>query len=596
MKINYNWLQDYIEEKLPDPQVLAEKIIFGAFEVEDIEEITTETVLDIKVLPDRAHDCLSHYGIAKEVAGLLGLHLKPLTFKEHTEAESDIKVTLETPLCRRYIARKIFDVKIGPSPEWLQTRLESIGQRSINNIVDATNYVMFSLGQPIHAFDYDKLTNGHLIVRYAHEGEPLTTLDDKILFLGSEMMVIADERHALALAGIKGGKVAEVDEHTKNIVIEVANFNPIMVRTTAKKIGIQTDSSKRFENELSPHVAGIAIHAITDLITELAGGQPEDPVDVYTEVQHPRTVSFTQQFIEQSLGTQISVENISEILDRYGYQHQISDGAFSVTIPYERLDIVGPEDMIEEIGRPFGYDKIEPRIPSLTFTPSTNSFFIEMQAVRNDLVKKGYSEVQTYSFRKKGDFEVARGAVGKSALRKNLTDGISESYELNKRNAALLGLEEIKIFEIGTVFPKSGEEVHVAYADKKGITELSLKDYIAKNSVSPTDSSASSQETSGKKFKMWSEYPFITRDISMWVPTITDALEVSQLIHEAKNDASQSFHMSIYQFDTFTKEGRTSIAFRLVFQSFERTLTNEEIDKVMENITKEVQQRGWEVR
>jgi len=233
MKISYNWLQTYIEEKLPEPEVLAEKIIFGAFEVEEQEKLATgDTVFEIKVLPDRAHDCLSHYGIAREVCGLLGLTLKPLVFKNHESVESDVQVSIETDMCRRYIGRKVFDVKIGPSPAWLVERLESIGQRSINNIVDATNYIMFGLGQPIHAFDYDKVFDGKIIIRNAHEGEQITTLDGKEITLSITDAVIADQEKALAIAGVKGGNAAEVTTETKNIIIEVANFDPVSVRKT----------------------------------------------------------------------------------------------------------------------------------------------------------------------------------------------------------------------------------------------------------------------------------------------------------------------------------------------------------------------------
>ncbi len=609
MKISYNWLQTYIEEKLPEPEVLAEKIIFGAFEVEDVECLPllggvaegrggTDTVFEIKVLPDRAHDCLSHYGIAREVCGLLGLTLKPLTFKNHESVEGDVQVTIETDMCRRYIGRKVFGVTVGPSPAWLVERLESIEQRSINNIVDATNYIMFGLGQPIHAFDYDKVSNGKIIIRNATEGEQITTLDGKEITLSATDAVIADSEKVLAIAGVKGGNAAEVTTETKSIIIEVANFDPISVRKTARKLGILTDSAKRFENELTPHLAGTVIHIITDLICELAGGQPCDPIDDYKQVAVQNTIIFSSDYINNILGTDIAREEIKTILNNYGYNFEEEDELFKVLIPYERLDLIGPHDMVEEIGRAYGYEKIIPVLPNLDFKPTRHETFDTISAIKLDLISKGYNEVMTYSFTKKGDFEVARGPVGKSALRTNLSDALKSSYELNKQNADLLGISEMKIFEVGTVFPKTGEVVHVAFADKKGISEMTLDEYVERNAPLAKGSwhealRVTEGSGAGEVFVMWSEYPFITRDIALWIPSETNPDEVLEIL---KSNGTSLLAREPKLFDTFSKDGKTSVAFRLVFQSFERTLMNEEVDKVMEVVYEKVKEKGWEVR
>lgn len=601
MKISYNWLQSYINEPLPKPEELAQRIIFGAFEVENSEHLEGlpdgDVVFDIKVLPDRAHDCLSHYGIAREVCGLLGLTRKELEFKTHESLESDIKVSIETGVCRRYIARKIFDVKVGPSPAWLAERLESIGQRSINNVVDATNYILFGLGQPAHVFDYDKLASGHLIVRQGRNGESITTLDGKVVALDESIGVIADERHPLAIAGVKGGTIAEVTSDTKNIVIEIANFDPVSVRKTARKLGLLTDSAKRFENELTPHLAGIAMHAITDLILELAGGQPANAVDEYPAVAQERTVTFTADYISRILGASVTPYEISEILGRYAYSFELEHDEFKVFVPYERLDIAGPHDMVEEIGRAYGYDRIEPVLPKIDFTPTENGTFKKISAIKTDLVSKGYSEVMTYSFVKKGAFEVARGPVGKSALRKNLADGLAASYDMNRLNANLLGSDSVKIFEIGTVFPGTDESgqpneiIHVAFAEPSGISEMTLDEYISKNNVDV--SIVAHSESNGGLFKAWSEYPFISRDIAMWVPEKTEPATVSALL---KEHAGGLLIREPRLFDRFTKDGRTSVAFRLVFQSFERTLTSDEVDEIMSRIYELAKEKGWEVR
>ena len=613
MKISYNWLQSCIEETIPKPEELAEKIIFGAFEVEEChpsasqglgtspykgEDSESDWILDIKVLPDRAHDCLSHYGIAKEVCGLLGLNLKKFEFKNHESVESDVKVSIESDVCRRYIARKMFNVKVGESPAWLVERLESIGQRSISNIVDVTNFVMFGIGQPVHAFDYDKVTDGKIIVRNAFDGEQIVTLDGKEINLDPSVVVIADSEKALAIAGVKGGKAAEVTAETKNILIEVANFDPVSVRKTARRLGILTDSAKRFENELTPHLAGTAIHMVTDLIQQLAGGQPENPVDAYPQVATENTIVFSADYINKMLGTDISRAEISDILNRYNYSFQEEDELYKVLIPYERLDLTGPHDMIEEIGRAYGYEKIIPVLPTIDFTPKHDETFAKISAIKSDLVSKGYNEVMTYSFTKKGDFEVARGPVGKSALRTNLSDGLKSSYELSKQNADLLGLSEINIFEVGTVFPKSGEVIHVGIADKKGIVEMYLDEYAERNAPLAKGSwhealRVTEGSGTGETFKMWSEFPFITRDIALWIPTEANPNEVAGIL---KQNAGDLLVRDPKLFDTFSKDGKTSVGFRLIFQSFDRTLTNEEVDAVMNSIYEKVKEKGWEVR
>ena len=613
MKISYQWLQEYIQEPLPEPKVLAEKIIFGAFEVENADELETlpsgDTMLDIKTLPDRNHDALGHYGMAKEVAGLLGLTLKPLTLKEHTSAQSDLRVTIKTDACRRYIARKVFGVTVKPSPDWLRERLETIGQRSINNVVDATNYVMFTLGQPIHAFDYDKLGDeagaGHIIIRQAYDGEEMLTLDGKLVPLDETIAIITNEKldQPLAVAGVKGGKIAEVDANTKTIVIEVANFDPIAVRKAAKKLNLQTDSSKRFENELSAHVAGIAIRMITDLITELAGGQPEDVSDEYPRVEYARTISFTADYINQKIGTNIPAGDMRTILDRYGYAYTETNGSFDLTVPFERVDMVGPHDIIEEIGRVYGYNHIEAKLASIEFAPKINSEFAAICAIKNDLLHKGYHEVMTYTFRKKGDYEVVRGPLGKSALRTNLVDGLTEALTLNKQNAALLGVDDMKIFEVGTVFKKdmgAGQDgtenrkeiMMVGVADKSGVIQMTLDEYIAKNGLAVEEYNLP-EGNGNTNFKPWSEYPYMTRDIAVWIPESDDAQELVDIITKNGTDLLQG---TPRLFDQFSKDGRTSYGYRMIFQSFERTLTDDEINGIMSGIHGQVKARGWEVR
>lgn len=596
MKISYNWLKWYVDP-LPNADELAEKIIFGAFEVEEKEVVGDDTIFEIKVLPDRAHDCLSHHGIAHEIAGLLGSRFIDPTekFVVPPSHPTQLQVAIQTEKCRRYAARIIRNVKIGPSPEWVVKHLESIGQRSINNIVDATNLVMFDCGQPTHAFDAKKLANEKITVRTVSENEamviPLLSNESKELQPGE--MVIADEKNLLAIAGVKGGTKAEVDDRTVDIVIEVANFDPVTVRKTARRLNILTDSAKRFENELTPELVPYAMRELSATIAEMCPDAVfEDIVDIYPNPVQQRHVSFTTDYINKKLGITITENDVTTILDRYEYEYAQDSGTFTVAIPFERIDIVGQHDMIEEIGRAYGYEKIEAQLPIITKKPEINTVFAKISAIKSDLVTKGYYEVMNYSFVKKGDYEVARGPVGKSALRKNLADGLKDSYELNRLNKELLEIDDMKVFEIGTVFSKAGEEFHVAYADKKGIIEKTLDEYINENNLL-VDEYILPETSPVATFTMWSDYPYIARDIAVWVPESVSDSEISEII---RNHSTNLLVRGPRLFDTFTKDGRTSYAFRMVFQSFERTLQEEEISLIMTTITTALQNNGWEVR
>ena len=324
MIVSYKWLQTYFDEKLLAPEELEELLTLHAFEVENIEKVDDDYILDIDVLPNRAHDCLSHRGIAKEIALLLGLNIKQLK-KDSLPSSNDIKVQVENKeqgLCRRYIGRRVNGIKVAQSPDWLKERLETIGQKSINNIVDATNYVMFDIGQPLHAFDADKV-EGDIVVRLAKKGEKIITLSGDEVELDESVLVIADGKDPLAIAGVKGGKKAEVDENTTNIILEAANFVPVNVRKTSRKLNILTDSSKRFENEISPEVAQWGMEEVSTLIVDIAGSDGTkvgEVVDVYPKVANLYKVGVSLEEINKILGVQITESEVEDIWNRFGFE------------------------------------------------------------------------------------------------------------------------------------------------------------------------------------------------------------------------------------------------------------------------------------
>jgi len=628
MKISYNWLQNYFEDKLPEPEKVSEGIIFHSFEVEEIEKTEDDTVFDIKILPDRAHDCLSHWGIAKEVSAIFGLKTSfPNGFSKLIKKEeinilpsTDLNIKVESDACRRYIGRIIKNVKVGESPTWLKEKLNSIEQKSINNMVDIANFVMFDLGNPVHVFDLDKLEDKNIIIRTAKEGEKILTLDKKDVELDPSMIIIADSKDPLVVAGIKGGVKAEVDSNTKNIMIEVANFDPVKIRKISNLVGIKTDASKRYENDLSPDLCSLSMDAITLLILSLnSGAEAEKEVDIYPKHQEEKVVSFSTSYISKMLGACIKDEDIGKILNNLNYEFSFINEEWKVNIPYMRIDLNAPHDFAEEIGRLYGYENIEPVLPNLDLNQKDSEVWNKICLAKEKLISDGYKEVMTYVFRDRGDVSVLAGASDKSYLRTNITDGLKESIALNMKNLPLLDADEVKVFEIGAVFTKEGEVINVAYGDKKNAMETSLEKFVEEKVLqefhsestnisllgnfsarlgqpaqgSHNESPAKLLDSSAKPFKMWSVYPFMTRDIAVWVPEGTDKEILSNLYEEL---GTELLIREPKLFDFFTKEGKTSFAYRLVFQAHDRTLTDEEVNRIMINITDKILSLGFEVR
>ncbi|NCU28425.1 MAG: phenylalanine--tRNA ligase subunit beta [Candidatus Moranbacteria bacterium] len=608
MLISYNWIKSYIKE-IPEPEKLSELLTFHLCEVENVEKVDNgDTVLDLNVLPDRAHDLLSHRGVAREIAGLLGVSFDENNYENKIKevTETDLKIEVTSPLCRRYVGRIVRNVKVGPSPVWLRDLLASIGQRSINNIVDISNFIMFDLGQPVHTFDLDKLESHKLIIRKANEGEEIELLGfektdgadkERRAMLSQKELVIADEKEAVVIAGVKGGKKAEVDNNTRNIVIEVANFDPVTIRKTAGKFGIKTDASKRYENEITPELCKDTMDKISAYIKETCEEATfEEVVDVYNQKPEEVRVSFDKEYISKIIGVDIDDLAIKNILEGYRYTYEFDNGIFNVLVPSYRLDLRIPADFAEEIGRIYGYDKVEPVLPKMHFDVKDNDVWTKVCLAKNKLVNDGYREVMTSVFRDKGKVKVMAAASDKSCLRDNIKDGLKESIDLNIKNIPLLMIDEVKVFEIGTVFLGEEEKINVAYGDKKNITEISLDDYVkGLQGLSTVNELAVIPKTEEEfeYFKPWSSYPFIVRDIAVWLP---EGIPPEKLIDIYKSFGTELLVREPRLFDSFTKDGRTSFAYRLVFQSDEKTLTDEEINVIMDNITKKIVDLGYEVR
>lgn len=603
MKISRHWLQKYFKQPLPAADALADAYTFHAFEIDDMQG----DMLDVKVLPNRAASCLSHRGLAKELSAVLGI---PLTVDPLCEPlaivppSRSLQVSIEDPKrCLRYMGAVVRGVKIGPSPAWLKDALEAVGQRSINNVVDATNYVMLDIGQPLHAFDAAKLTQKDgmyaIGVRNAQSGENITTLSHETYALGPNVQLITDANAdaPIALAGIKGGNAAELTNETADIVVESANFDGTTTRRAAQSLKLFTDASLRFQNRPSPGLAAYGMRDVLSLITEIAGGNVEGVVDVYPERASLTPVRVTHGRINALLGSDFSPEQVMDVFGRLGLETQVQDDAYIVTPPFERTDLVIPEDLVEEVGRIIGYDQIEPlQLPSLESAPDQSRFH-GIERMKDQLIEQGFTEVSTQSFAKKGDVILANPLdknmpALRTSLEQNLSDALTRAKYVAPR--VLEPGQKPKLFEIGTVFPKDGEYMELRMTEK--VPEWGEAASTADNL------SVAKLEEYGKDYaplryelgayQPFSLYPFITRDIALWVPNGTEATAIAAIVR--KHAASLLARLD--QFDQFEKEGRVSYAFRLVFESMERTLTDEEVNVIMEQIYAALRTAGYEIR
>jgi len=346
MKVSLNWLKEYFQEEDFNQTGLKDRVDFIAkeltdrsFEVEEIEKkligdkkddddkIFDDYILTVDILPNRAHDCLSHHGIAKEISAATGLKLVDKKYEGNTSNESGrFSLEVNSDICPRYLGCEIENIVIGDSHPDLKKKIESIGERSINNIVDITNIVMFETGQPMHAFDTDKLSGNKIIVRTATDGEHITTLDNKEVDLDSSVAVIADEKDVLVIAGIKGGKKGEVDLATKNILLEAANFQAPAIRKNSRKFGIATESSKRFENQITPALAEKGMALAIDLIKKYAS---DDKTKIYKNIEHyPKPVAdfysgISASEVSKLLGKEINDNDIKQSFDKLKFEYEI---------------------------------------------------------------------------------------------------------------------------------------------------------------------------------------------------------------------------------------------------------------------------------
>ncbi|SFL57203.1 phenylalanine--tRNA ligase subunit beta [Candidatus Frackibacter sp. WG13] len=635
-----------------------------ALELDDI-------IFELDLTPNYS-DCLSMIGVAREVAAMTGNQLQ-LPEVEYSATGPEVKelTSIEVEdedLCPRYTVRVIKDVEVKESPLWLQRRLKAAGIRPINNIVDITNYILMEFGQPLHAFDYDQLTENRIVVRRAKSGEKLLTLDDEERELDEDMLVIADAQEPICVAGVMGGANSEVTERTTNILLESANFDPISIRQTAKKLGLHSESSHRFERGVDVNSTDLASQRAIKLILDLAGGEvAKGVIDLYPNPVEPLELNLNVNRINRLLGTDIGEDEMIELLTNLEFEVEEENDNLIVKVPTFRGDISREADLVEEIARMYGYDQIEPVLASGPILQGKKTWQQSLEdKTLNLLTGLGLTEVKTFSFTSQTIFDEIK-LPEDSDLRDTvkLNNPLSSEHEVMRttllpnllevlnRNISR-NVDEVKIFELGRAFtPQEGElpeerlllsgalmeknenEIWDLDASNffalKGVIEeyftaLNIEEYEFNNSEHPSlhPGRTAIIKVKGEEVGILGEvhpdlidnydllprtvlfelefeiivkhanddlvyrelpkYPASTRDIALVVDVEVTSQDLENIINGVAGDLLETIELfDLYQ-GKQVEEGTKSLAYSLTYRAQDRTLTDDEINKLQSQI------------
>ena len=636
-----------------------------------LDEYLGDTILDLELTPNRG-DCLSILGVAHEVAALTGNMVREpgLSYPEEgPPVEGQVLISIADPdLCHRYTATLIQDVQVGPSPHWLQEKLTSAGLRPINNVVDATNYVMLEFNQPLHAFDFGRVQQSTVVVRRARAGETLKTLDGVERRLGPEVLVIADAQDPIGIGGVIGGAGSEIGPDTTTILLESANFNSYNNRQTAQSLQLRTDATLRFEKGLRPELAPIALRRATQLIHQVAGGKiSKGIIDVFPNSHSLQTVPLTQQRLKKLLGMDIDWEAVERVLTSLGFQWKpTGSGSLEVEVPYWRNDINIEEDLVEEVVRIIGYDSVPTTMLSTPIPYRTSSPEADLRELLKDtLAGAGVQEVISYPLVSLEYLERVNGFESSSPPLR-ITNPLSSGQEYLRPTlrasllatlAANQGHSEgpFQLFEVGHTFHSRPEELPherqmvvllvsgrryepswldydslVDFFDAKGLVDTLLdrlgvaasfepaEDYFFQSGrcaeikagsislgvigeVHPTirdrfdlnpypvalveldlEALNEAARSTQRRFKTLSRYPAATRDVALLTPSGVPEGRVRDII------ARHRLVERVELFDIYSGEniptGTRSLAFHVYFQSHDRTLTTEEVNRSLQGL------------
>ncbi len=421
MKVTYNWLKEFVDIKIPAGE-LAEKLTMAGLEVKAVEGRSKDFVFEIEITSNRP-DWVSVIGVAREVAALTGKKLKKMPghyAQAYTDASDSagrkaarpqgkekISIQIEDKKdCPLYTARIIRNVKVKPSPQWLRDRLELVGLRSVNNVVDVTNYVLFELGEPLHAFDLDKLSGPEIAVRRSKNGESLVTIDGQARKLDGDIMVIADKEKPVAIAGVMGGKDTEVGPETKNILLEAAIFDPVVVRRGRQKLGMASDAAYRFERGIDPEIVELASAKAASLIAELCSGDQAGAGSSGFAPRKALKIAFSLSSIKKNLGIDIPAAKARNILSCLGFETEAkAKSELVVRVPSWRLDVKEGVDLVEELARIYGFENIPSTLASAVLKNQKERSRDHLALVKDMLVGLGLNEVVTYSLVEKKSLE-----------------------------------------------------------------------------------------------------------------------------------------------------------------------------------------------
>jgi phenylalanyl-tRNA synthetase beta chain len=613
-------------------------------------------VLDIDVLPNRG-DCLSILGVAREVSAITGNKLKNpkiqmLRQAQHPEQRRgtlnpkqapSTKIQVEVKdkeLCPRYMARMVENVSVGESPEWLKNRLLLTGLRPINNVVDATNYLLMELGQPMHAFDAGKINGQKIIIRCAKPGEKIITLDGMEHKLEKDRLVIADDQRPIALAGVMGGANTEVSDSTATVLLESAYFDPTSIIKTSKATKLRTEASIRFEKGVDWEMVESALDRAAHLIAELSGGKVTSyKVDLKAKDRKPKVLELRQERLNKILGTKVPLSEAAKILVKLGFtrlrQGSGGQGKLRVGVPLWRAgDIEREIDLIEEVARIRGYDRIPVTLPRAAGEVTEDKKYIFLKKIKEILVGCGLFEAQTFSLVDPqaagvGALKLANPmAPEESALRTEMLPSLLRAVSYNLRRQ----VEDVKLFEIGKVFlPEerlvlAGALTGIDFLGLKGVVENLLNELssgwklesTAKPEYHPGQSAAVighngkllgnfgrlhpdlkfsrevfvfefdieallSQVQIGKRYRPLPKYPKVERDIAMFVPLGVTSRQITEVILQAGGELVEEVAL----FDRY----QNSQAYRIAFRDAQKTLTDEIVNQKFESIQNELTAR-----
>ncbi|MEK7150994.1 MAG: phenylalanine--tRNA ligase subunit beta [Patescibacteria group bacterium] len=676
MKFSYLWLKDLVKS-IPNPEKLSELLTLQFMQVEEVKKVRQDFIFDIDILPNRAPDTSGHVGIAREIQAITGTTLKSSSdhgskkIKESTTPISKL-LTAHAPRegVERYILSVVTDIEVRQSPKYIKERLLSCGIRSINNIVDATNYVMLETGYPAHAFDYDALADPSITVRFARPGEPFETLDGVHFKLGARHLLISDAAGPLAIAGVKGGKRSGITGKTKRIVLELGVFDRALIRQTSRALGLVTDASLRFSKGISSRELDKVMTRLINLIGEVAGGKAAKGfIDIKKNIPKVASISVNIDKVVSLLGRSINQTEIISILARLSFVvRPQGKRALLVTPPPWRLDIENEADAIEEVGRIYGYGNITPSIPHAALVhPDEHDSHAISDKAREAFRVFGFYEMQNYSFESKASIasvprlELQNPLSEEYAfLRTSLVRGLLENIRTNFHNG-----RELRFFEIGNVFCQDrkgpNERAHMsavfashskadtlyfeakgiveAFAERSGLTDVCFEDVAGKQVLWPFADKIllhpyrsafikSGTEVLGILYQVHPEvnmkipvvgieilmpefiqrveekfefrpiprYPSIVRDISVIVSRDESAESIMNIIEKAGGQWLADLDLFDYYEGDAVGVDQKSLAFHLIFQSRDRTLTDEEITLCMDRIFEALRHEGFEAR